>query len=118
MSVEHADKVIQAIYDSYGERVRRVKEGRIEFKSLAHAFRAALQCREIVDTGDLKFPLKDADWLRDLRLGKIDFMAAELDKRLDDLIAEVQAKMDASSLPDSVDRDWLDRIVLDAYELS
>ncbi len=115
VTVRHAYDVIHAIYASYGERVRAVREGRVEWKSVGHAFRAALQAKEIVETGDLVFPLKDAAWLRDLRLGRIDFVTNELDKRLDDLIAEVQGKMDASDLAESVSQEWLDEIVLDAY---
>ena len=100
--------VISRIRDSYGERVKRAKDGIIEWKSFAHAFRVALQAKEIVTSGDLVFPLKDAEWLRDVRLGKVDFFANSLDKRLDDLIAEVQGLMDASDLPDKPDVEWVE----------
>lgn len=117
VTVAHAYSVVQTIYDSYGERVRKAKAGQIEWKSLSHAFRAALQCKEIVETGDLHFPLKGAEWLRELRLGHIDFMANGLDQKLDDLIAEVQAEMNASNLPEKVDQQWLDDLILSAYDL-
>ncbi len=113
--ISKAYEVVKGIHDSYGERVRAAKEGRIDWKALMHAFRAALQCKEIVETGDLRFPLRDAEWLRELRLGKIDFLQAGLDQKLDDLIAEVQQKMDASTLPDKVDGAWVDGVVLSAY---
>lgn len=115
VTIGHALRVIQSISDSYGDRVRNAKDGKIEWKALSHAFRVALQAREIVETGDLVYPLKDADYLRNMRLGKIDFMANSLDKRLDDLIAEVQVKMDASDLPDKADAAWCDRLILNAY---
>ena len=113
--IQHAYTVVKAIYDSYGERVRKAKDGQIEWKSLGHAFRAALQCKEIVETGDLRFPLKDAEWLREVRLGHVDFAANRLDEKLDNLIAEVQVKMDASSLPDKVEQQFVDRVILDTY---
>lgn len=106
---------IKGIVASYGERVKNAKDGKLDFKALAHAFRVGLQCKEIVDTGDLHFPLKDAEWLRELRLGHINFIENALDKKLDDLIVEVQTKMDASSLPASVDQKWVDEIILGAY---
>lgn len=115
VTIQHAYSVVRAIHDSYGERVRAVSEGRIEWKALAHAFRAALQAREILQTGNLVFPLKDADWLRSLRLGQIDFAAEGLDKRLDDLIAEVQGLMDVSALPEKADRAFCDELILEAY---
>lgn len=118
VTIVHAQTVVKGIHDSYGERVRKAAAGQIEWKALAHAFRAALQCREIVTTGDLRFPLADATWLRDLRLGRFDFVQCGLDKRLDDLIAEVQALMDASSLPAQADAAWADNLVLEAYGLT
>lgn len=115
VTIAHAYSVVKRVYDGFGERVRIAQEGRIEWKSLGHAFRTAFQCREIVETGDLQFPLRDRHWLREVRLGHVDFVQNSLDQKLDDLIAEVQTKMDASDLPLSVDQDWLDSIVLWAY---
>lgn len=118
VTVAHAFTVIQAIGDAFGERVRQARVGELDYKAIMHAFRAALQCKEIVETGDLIFPLRDAAWLRELRLGHIDFTTNALDTRLDDLINEVQTKMDASDLPDRVDQAWVDQLILRAYDLS
>ncbi len=115
VTIEHAHSVVQSIYNSYGERVRKAKDGQLDWKALAHAFRVALQANEIVETGDLIFPLKDADYLRQMRLGQIDFISNRLDQKLDDLINEVQIKMDKSSLPDKVDTTWCSEFILEAY---
>lgn len=115
VTIAHAYSVIRTIYDSYGERVRNAQAGNVDWKSVSHAYRVAYQALEIVETGDLTYPLSRADWLRDMRLGKMDFFKDELDAKLYALIAEVQAKIDASDLPDSVDQAWLDKIVLDTY---
>lgn len=113
--VPHAITVIGGIISQFGERVRAAKDGKLDYKALSHAFRVTLQAKEIVETGHLHFPLKDADWLRNVRLGRIDFFKEGLDKRLDDLIAEVQAKMDASDLPDEPDRKWVEKLIVDVY---
>lgn len=118
VTVGHAYSVVKTVYDSYGERVRKARDGQIEWKAVGHAFRAALQCREIVETGDLRFPLKDAEWLRDLRMGKFNFLECGLDQKLDDLIAEVQEKMERGDLPDKVDPIWVDSLILSAYDLT
>ena len=116
VTIQHAYTVIKTIRDSYGERVRNAKEGRIDWKSLAHAFRVASQARDIVTTGKLTYPLHNADYLREMRLGKIDFMENRLDEKLDSLINEIQVLMDTSDLPDKVDQSWCDDFVLDTYE--
>jgi predicted nucleotidyltransferase len=117
VTVSHSIEVIKAIYDSYGSRVRKAKENEVEYKALAHAFRAALQCKELAETGDLIFPLKDAEWLRDLRLGKFNFLECGLDKKLDDLILEVECSMKNSQLPDHADKAYAESIILKAYNL-
>lgn len=118
VTVNHAYEVIKAIYDSYGERVKKAKDGDIEWKSFMHAFRAAYQVKEIALTGDLKFPLKDAEWLRELRLGKFNFLELGLDKKLDDLIAETQELIDKSNLPDKIDKSFSEAFILKAYGLA
>ena len=114
-TIGHALSVVRTIANSYGERVREAKDGTLDWKALGHAFRVAYQAKEIVETGDLTFPLAQADYLRDMRLGKIDFISNGLDAKLDDLIAEVQTKMDASSLPDKVDPVWVNQFIFEAY---
>ena len=116
VTIGHAYKVVSYIYDSYGERVRKAKDGQLDWKALAHAYRVAYQALEIVETGNLIYPLNRADYLRDMRLGRFDFIKEGLDAKLDDLINEVQTKMDASDLPDRVDQSWIDQFVLDTYE--
>lgn len=116
--VSHVYASIKAIADEYGTRVREGRDGKIDYRSVHHAFRAGFQVKEILETGDLVFPLKDAAWLREVKLGHVDFFENGLDKRLDDLIAEVSAKMAVSDLPERVDQAWLDSIVLEAYNLA
>jgi hypothetical protein len=115
--VDHAIDVVLGIHNSYGERVKKAKDGQIDWKSYAHAFRAALQCREIIRTGDLKFPLADAQYLRDMRLGKYDFVEYSLDKKLDELIFSIENEMKMCNLPDSADKQYLENIILKAYNL-
>jgi hypothetical protein len=115
--ISHAYSVVSQIYGSYGQRVHNAKNGNIDFRSLSHAFRAALQCKEIVETGNLQFPLKDAVWLREVKLGHIDFFANSLDQKLDDLIAEVSDKMAKSNLPEKVDQEWVNNLIKEAYSL-
>ena len=117
VTVPYAISIVQKIVNSYGERVRKVESGNIEWKALMHAFRAAYQVRDIVQFNDLHFPLKQADWLRELRLGHLDFRKEALDQRLDDLITDVQHQIDSSGLPDKADSAFADSVVLSAYAI-
>lgn len=55
----------------YGDRVVNNKEGS-DFKAYSHALRSLLESKELIETNDLKFPLKDRSYLKDIKEGKID----------------------------------------------
>ena len=118
VTTEHAIKVIGDIVNTYGERVRKAKSAELDYKALMHAFRAGYQVKQIMETGDLKFPLPESEYLRDMRSGKINFVDNHLDEKLDDLMLEVQLLIDNSSLPARVDMKIVDDIILKAYDLS
>ena len=115
VTIGHAGTVIDSIRQTYGQKVINAKEGKIEWKSLAHAFRAIFQVREIIETKDLTFPSKHADWLKDLRLGKLNYIDNKLDEKLNNLLEETQILIDKSDLPLKVDNNFINNIILEAY---
>lgn len=117
VTTSHAIQVIGDIVKTYGERVRKAKSAELDYKALMHAFRAGYQVKQIMETGDLKFPLPESEYLRDMRSGKVNFVDNHLDEKLDDLMAEVQGLIDNSKLPDRVDMKIVDDIILKAYSL-
>ncbi len=118
VTTAHAIDVIKQIVNTYGERVRKAKSAELDYKALMHAFRAGYQVKQIMETGDLKFPLPESEYLRDMRSGKINFVDNNLDEKLDDLMVEVQGLIDKSDLPDRVDTKIVDDIILKAYSLN
>lgn len=116
-TISHVISIVETILQGYGERVKKAQSADMDYKALMHAFRAAYQVQEIVETGDLKFPLRDCEYLRDMRSGKINFMENKLDEKLDGLISDLQIKISNSSLPERVNQSIIDKIILDAYKL-
>jgi len=110
---------IRKFYNNYGDRAKQAKENLgIDWKSLSHAFRAGLQLKEIYETGDLEYPLKDAEFLRDIKQGKYHYQNDGIGERLDSLINEVEALAEKSRFPERVDRDfWESWLVNDVYKL-
>jgi len=43
-----------------------------DWKALSHAIRVLLEIKELLDTGNIQFPLKDKDFLLDIKLGKVE----------------------------------------------
>ena len=111
--VIYAIEVVQKFYDSYGERARLAKENKnIDWKSISHAFRAGLQLKEIYETGDLIFPLKEKDFLKKIKQGEFHYQDDGISQMLEDLIDEVEQLSINSNYPEKVDQDfWNDWLI-------
>jgi hypothetical protein len=67
-------QIIKKFYDDYGHRAKQAAENRnIDWKAISHALRAAIQTREILTTGTITFPLKDASFLLKIKSGRMDY---------------------------------------------
>ena len=114
-SAEYAYKVAETISDRYGERAKlAATNSGIDWKALSHAVRAAFQIKSILKEGTITFPLAIADELRDIKLGKLDYTAVVVPK-LEELIEEVEALLKVSELPEEVDREFWDNLILEVY---
>ena len=111
---------IHKFYNNYGDRAKQAKENLgIDWKALSHAFRAGLQLKEIYETGDLEYPLKDAVFLRDIKQGKYHYQNDGIGEKLDNLINAVEKLADESRFPDRVDREfWKTWLIQDVYKLA
>jgi predicted nucleotidyltransferase len=102
---------LQKFYDSYGERAKLAKENKgLDFKALSHAMRASKQLEEIYLTGDLKYPLKDAQLLLDIKLGKKNYVK-EVAPMLEEMVEKIEVLAKNSKYPEEADKkfwnDWL-----------
>lgn len=118
-NVFYAKATIQKFYDSYGERARmaRANEG-IDWKAISHALRVGYQLKELYTSGDLVFPLKDAEFLKDIKGGKYHYVNDEIAEKLEKLINEVSVLADNSNYPKSVDLDYWKNYILDIYNVN
>lgn len=101
----------------YGERARKAEanEG-IDWKALSHAYRAGYQLKEIYMTGDLKYPLRTAPFILEIKQGLHAFkdVQAELEAIVDEV--ETNAIWAAKNgMPDKVDMKFWDKFVEEVY---
>jgi hypothetical protein len=110
--VDYAQDVIGRFYAAYGERAKQAarNEG-IDWKAISHALRAAYQVRELLTTGTITFPLKDADYLRDVKQAKHDYQS-QVAPKMEELMDEVERLSAASSLPEKADREFWDNFII------
>ena len=113
MKVDEAFEIIYNNYEKYGARARDAAENKnIDWKAMSHAIRAAMEIIEILEDGTITFPLKEAEYLRDVKLGKLDFTEVVAPK-LETLLSRCEEAATASALPEKVDRAFWDGLVMD-----
>ncbi|HON84100.1 MAG TPA: nucleotidyltransferase domain-containing protein [Caldisericia bacterium] len=116
MSCEYAYNIVKEMYNSYGERAKQAEtnEG-IDWKAVSHAFRVGLQLKEIYETGDLIYPLKEREFIKDIKYGKFHYKNDKIGEKLDDLLLEVEKLSKNSKYPDKINKEKLDKFILDCY---
>lgn len=102
--------ILKTIEEKYGERARLAKEQNFcDWKAISHAFRAAYQTKQLFSEGDIIFPLKEAEFLKQVKYGELSYK--DVGPMLEELIDEVKAIKETCSLPEAPDRefwnDWL-----------
>ena len=66
--IERLEDKVNKEYTS--ERTKSAKDGN-DWKALSHAIRVLLEIQELLETGNIKFPLRQKDFLLDIKLGKV-----------------------------------------------
>ena len=101
----------------YGERARKAEanEG-IDWKALSHAYRAGYQLKEIYQTGDLVYPLKNASIIKAIKAGDMPFKVVQglLENTVDEVeVLAIQAHK--NGMPAKVDMKFWDKFVEEVY---
>ena len=108
--------IIEKFYNDYGRRAKlAAKNKNIDWKAVSHALRAAYQTKEILTENTITFPLKNADFLKRVKRGKLDYLS-EVGPKLETLMEEVERLALTSNLPDSVDRPFWDQFICATLE--
>lgn len=106
---------IQKAHDAYGHRAILAKNNEgVDWKAISHALRAGYQARDIYLYNGFSFPLKETDFLKSVKLGKLDYLT-EVAPTLESLIDEVGVLSEDSDYPDSVDLAYWEKLLLSIY---
>lgn len=100
VTVRYAFDSLSKDLNEYGKRAEMAanNEG-IDWKAFSHAIRAANQVYDILVEGEYKYPLRNANFIRMVKLGQIDYEIAEA--VLTDYMDEVEKLMEESILPET-----------------
>lgn len=116
-SIDYAIDIYKNLYNLYGDRVKIANslDGK-DYKSISHAFRCGYQLRAIYVDGGFEYPLRETQFLRDVKFRKVNYLKDNLDEKLNLLISEVEELSKKSTFPEKIDQISLDKIIFKAYD--
>lgn len=107
--------IIDAKWNTQGERTRLAKENNgVDWKAVSHALRAGYQLKDIYEKGTIEFPLRQKEFLMQVKLGHLDFKAC-VEPRLEAIIEEVDQLAQNSTYPEKADKEFWRNWLLSVY---
>ena len=108
--------IMRKFVEQYGKRARQAAMNKnLDFKAISHALRAAYQVRELLTTNTIVFPLKQAEFLKEVKLGKLNYIE-EVAPKLEALMDEVEILSQNSTLPEKADVEFWNGFIIAAME--
>jgi len=98
----------------FGNRAKAATANGVDWKGVSHALRVILEVEELLTTGFIHFPLRDREYVKDVKAGKVDLQAvmSTIDHKID-LVKELQEQ---SALPTKIDQSVLNNFILTSLE--
>ena len=82
---------------------------------MSHAFLISDLCIELLETQFMTFPVKNKEYILDIKNGKIP--VNEVINSVEDNLLKVDKLIDTTELPEKVDNDFATQILLELYAL-
>lgn len=115
-TVEYVLTQLEKMYDGYGERAKAAESNEgVDWKALSHALRAGYQARDIYLHGDFSYPLKETEFLAQVKAGELDYKTIVCPE-LERLVDNVQELADNSDLPSKVNVEFWNKWLLSVYD--
>lgn len=98
--IQYLCGTVKHFYDNYGERAKMAAESKgVDWKAISHAFRAGYQVKELLSTGNIIFPLEEAEFLLRIKVGEFHYKNDKIGERLDALMDEIEVLTKESTYP-------------------
>lgn len=112
ISVNEYMRRLESELERYGERTKKALDG-ADWKSIHHAARGIIQAIELIDTGSISFPLKEAEFLKDIKYGKLSL--EESGEFINNGLQTVKIKLDSVHNKTKVDQKLINQTILNLY---
>jgi len=105
---------LKSHYESYGERSELARQNKgLDYKALSHALRCLYQMEELLETGQIIFPLKDVEAIMQVKQGCLDFN--EIEAIINNKINKIKGIL-ANYSYKTKDNKFIERFILNMYD--
>jgi len=113
MSIEYFQDKIYSLFKQFGNRTRStaLTEDKVDYKALSHALRVASEVEELLETNFIKFPLKDAEFLREVKEGKHNY--EEVVSMVEDKLEKVDELLLSTDLPEKANIKKIEELLIE-----
>lgn len=113
--IQYCIDMLNKFIKQYGHRaiLAQQNEG-VDFKAISHAFRAAYQTKELLLNGKIIYPLKQAEFLKQIKQSKLNFN--DILPELESLMSEVEQLSAISNYPDNADIEFFNQFIMKCCE--
>ena len=112
--VGYSKDLIQQKYDAYGHRAKLAEKNEgVDWKAMSHAIRVCNQAEEILRTGYITFPRPEAEYLKNVKRGKLKFKAVQ--ESLEEKLEVLDRAGEISKLPEKPDLEFMNDFIFDVY---
>ena len=116
-SLKDARALYGRVLADYGDRASAAERNEgIDWKALSHAVRVGYEALEFLNTGNITFPLINAEHVLAVKLGQVPY--ATVASEIENLLQEVETAESASALPQVGNQEWIDEFVFQIYKES
>lgn len=113
-SCKLAHEIFSKVFDNYGNRAQLAEQNEgIDWKALSHAVRVGREALELLETGNVTFPLPDAAHILEIKKGLVDYTAVAVE--IEGLLEDVEKASTHSQLAERADQAFIDQLVLYHY---
>jgi hypothetical protein len=103
------------LQNQYGLRAKAaLGAGTADWKALSHAVRVAREAKELLTDHTITLPLPYAPHIKAIKQGEVPY--DQVIEEIDTLLVEVEEAQAKSTLPDNVDQEYINQLILEAYD--
>lgn len=116
-TVKTAYHKCKKVIESYGKRAETAANADgADMKALSHCIRVLFEVEELLTTGKITFPLKEAEFIKSIKFNTTALTFKEIMEWIEKKIKYIDTLIPTCNLPEHSNINWINSFILNSYE--